>query len=271
MRGQIWTGLNPEQVRAVETLRGPVCILAGAGSGKTTTITRRIAHQVLAREFKAQEILAVTFTKKAADELKTRLASLGAPGVPARTFHAAAYAQLAYFGGETREVIDSKVQLLLPIKRRLPKPFRDRATADIATEIEWAKNGRLDPDSYLEVVSGNGRQPPLPVELMAQVYRDYERRKDAESKIDFEDQLELTIRTFQADASKLERFQERYRAFTVDEYQDVNLLQQTLLELWLGERDDLCVVGDDYQSIYSFTGATPNICSPCPRDTRERL
>lgn len=257
MKGSISTGLNPEQLRAVETLRGPVCILAGAGSGKTTTITRRIAHQVVAGAFTPREILAVTFTRKAADELKARLAALGAPGVPARTFHAAAYAQLRYFVGESRQVLGSKVQVLLPIVRGLPKPFNDRAASDIATEIEWAKNGRLDPGAYAVAVSANGRRPPLPAELMADVYREYERRKSKANQIDHEDQLELTIRMFEAEESKLAEFRERYRAFTVDEYQDVNLLQQTLLSLWLGERDDLCVVGDDYQSIYAFTGATP--------------
>ena len=138
-------GLNSEQRRAVETLRGPVCILAGAGSGKTTTITRRIANQVVTGTFLTTQILAVTFTRKAAGELRARLAALGAPGVPARTFHAAADAQLRYFTGEARPVLDSKVQLLLPIVRALPKPFNERAAADLATEIEWAKNCRVTP------------------------------------------------------------------------------------------------------------------------------
>jgi DNA helicase-2/ATP-dependent DNA helicase PcrA len=265
MRGHISAGLNPEQLRAVETLRGPVCILAGAGSGKTTTITRRIAHQVVASAFKPTEILAVTFTRKAAEELRSRLAALGAPGVPARTFHSAADRQLRYFAADTRPVLDSKVRLLLPIVRGLPKPFNDRAASDIATEIEWAKNGRVDPDAYLGAIGGNGRRPPLPAELMASVYREYERRKSKAGQIDHEDQLELTIRIFESDELKLAEFRERYHAFTVDEFQDVNLLQQTLLSLWLGERDDLCVVGDDYQSIYAFTGATPSYLLDIPR------
>jgi DNA helicase II / ATP-dependent DNA helicase PcrA len=256
-RGLITEGLNREQLRAVETLRGPVCILAGAGSGKTTTITRRIANQVISGAFLPTQILAVTFTRKAAEELRSRLAVLGAPNVPARTFHAAADRHLRYFAGDTRAVLDSKVQLLLPIVRALPKPFNDRAVADIATEIEWAKNGRLDADGYLSALREYGRRPPLPAELMAGVYREYERRKAKANQIDHEDQLELTIGMFEGDESKLAEFRERYRAFTVDEYQDVNLLQETLLFLWLGERDDLCVVGDDYQSIYAFTGATP--------------
>jgi DNA helicase-2/ATP-dependent DNA helicase PcrA len=263
--GLITDGLNPEQLRALEILRGPVCILAGAGSGKTTTITRRIANQVVTGAFAPTEILAVTFTRKAAEELRRRLAALGAPSVPARTFHAAADAQLRYFEGNTHKVLDSKVQLLFPIVRALPKPFNDRAVADIASEIEWAKNVRLDADRYLSALDGNGRRPPLPAELMADVYREYERRKAMVKQIDYEDQLELTIRMFEEDESKLAEFRDRYRAFTVDEYQDVNLLQQTLLLLWLGERDDLCVVGDDYQSIYAFTGATPAHLLDIPR------
>jgi DNA helicase-2/ATP-dependent DNA helicase PcrA len=263
--GRITEGLNPEQLRAVETLRGPVCVLAGAGSGKTTTITRRIANQVVSGAFRPAEILAVTFTRKAAGELKARLAALGAPGVPARTFHAAADAQLRYFTGETRSVLDSKVQLLLPIVRGLPKPFNERAAADLATEIEWAKNSRVTPETYIDVVSRDSHRPPLPAELMAGVYREYEHRKSKAGQIDHEDQLELTMRTFEADEAKLVEFRERYRAFTVDEYQDVNLLQQTLLSFWLGERDDLCVVGDDYQSIYGFTGATPAHLLEMPR------
>jgi DNA helicase-2/ATP-dependent DNA helicase PcrA len=258
-------GLNSEQRRAVETLRGPVCILAGAGSGKTTTITRRIANQVVTGTFLPTQILAVTFTRKAAGELKARLAALGAPGVPARTFHAAADAQLRYFTGEARSVLDSKAQLLFPIVRALPKPFNERAAADLATEIEWAKNCRVTPDGYAEASSRDGRRPPLPPDLMAGVYRHYERSKSRAGRIDHEDQLELTIRAFEEDPGKLEEFRDRYRAFTVDEYQDVNLLQQTLLSLWLGERDNLCVVGDDFQSIYGFTGATPAHLLEMPR------
>jgi ATP-dependent DNA helicase UvrD/PcrA len=173
--------------------------------------------------------------------------------------------RLRYFAGESREFLASKVQLLLPIVRGLPKPFNDRAASDIATEIEWAKNGRVDPGAYAVVVSTNGRRRPLPAELMADVYREYKRRKTRANQIDHEDQLELTIRMFEAEESKLAEFRERYRSFTVDEYQDVNLLQQMLLSLWLGERDDLCVVGDDYQSIYAFTGATPAFLLDVPK------
>ncbi|HZB84925.1 MAG TPA: ATP-dependent DNA helicase UvrD2 [Gaiellaceae bacterium] len=255
--GSIFEGLNPEQRRAVEAVRGPVCVLAGAGSGKTTTITRRIANQVATGAFRPTEILAVTFTDKAATEMRERLARLGAAGVPARTFHSAALAQLHYFSREgVGEILSSKALLLKQISRTLPVPFRFRPVGDLATEVEWAKNRRLTPATYLDGLDGH--EPPIPPDLMLRVFREYERRKEARARIDFEDVLELAVRLFDEDAEAVETFRARYRAFTVDEYQDVNLLQQSLLERWLGDRDDLCAVGDDYQSIYSFTGATPD-------------
>jgi DNA helicase II / ATP-dependent DNA helicase PcrA len=259
----VFARLNPEQRRAVEAVRGPVCILAGAGSGKTTTITRRVAHQVASGAFAPGEILAVTFTDKAATEMRARLARLGVTGVPARTFHAAALAQLRYFRGEELgEVLGSKVPVLLPIARALPGAYRFRPLADLATEIEWAKNRRLTPATYRRGLGEH--EPPIPADLMERVFRTYEERKAARGLVDFEDLLELAIRLYDEDAAAVAAFRERYPAFTVDEYQDVNLLQQTLLERWLGDRDDLCVVGDDYQSIYSFTGATPEYLLAMP-------
>ena len=253
----IFAGLNPEQRRAVEAVRGPVCILAGAGSGKTTTITRRIANQVATSAFRSDEILAVTFTDKAAGEMRDRLAALGVAGVAARTFHSAALAQLRYFRGEPRgRILNSKALLLRWIGNSLPRPYRFRPAGDLATEIEWAKNRRLTPSSYRRSVEG--REPPIPPDLMVRVFREYERRKEDAGLLDFEDLLELAIRMYEDEPSFVEVVRERYRAFTVDEYQDVNLLQQTLLEQWLGDRDDLCAVGDDYQSIYAFTGASPD-------------
>ncbi|MFN2587793.1 MAG: ATP-dependent helicase [Actinomycetota bacterium] len=264
MGSPILEGLNAEQLAAVRTVRGPVCILAGAGSGKTTTITRRIAYQVGSGTFRPGEILAVTFTDKAAGEMRARLASLGASGVRARTFHAAALAQLRHLAAEEPpRILPSKAILLRQIGNTLPKPYRFRPAGDLATEIEWAKNRRLAPDDYAAALGDH--VPPVPADLMTRVYREYERRKARENAIDFEDLLEATIRMFAEDEWALERFHQRYRAFTVDEYQDVNLLQQTLLDMWLGERDDLCVVGDDYQSIYSFTGASPRWLLETPR------
>jgi DNA helicase-2/ATP-dependent DNA helicase PcrA len=252
----ILEGLNPEQRRAAEAVRGPVCILAGAGSGKTTTITRRIAWQVASGAVRSDEILAVTFTDKAAGEMRARLQRLGVDGVEARTFHSAALAQLRRAKGDgPGRILASKALLLRQIGNTLPPPYRFRPAGDLATEVEWAKNRRLTPQGYRNGL--NGHEPPIPADLMATVFREYERRKEASGLIDFEDLLELAVRMYEEDEWALAALRERYTAFTVDEYQDVNLLQQSLLELWLCERDDLCAVGDDYQSIYGFTGASP--------------
>jgi len=260
---RILADLNPEQRRAVEAVRGPVCILAGAGSGKTTTITRRIAYQVATGEFRPDEILAVTFTDKAAGEMRDRLAALGTTGVRARTFHSAALGQLhAFGGGDPGSILPSKAIVLTNVARALPRPYRFRPVGDLATEIEWAKNRRLTPATYGGFLDGH--KPPIPPDLMETVFREYERRKTAAKRIDFEDLLERTVAMFEEDAHAREAFRERVRAVTVDEYQDVNLLQQALLELWLGDRDDLAVVGDDYQSIYAFTGATPRYLLTMP-------
>jgi DNA helicase-2/ATP-dependent DNA helicase PcrA len=248
--------LNSEQQRAVEAVSGPVCILAGAGSGKTTTITHRVANQVESRAFRSDEILAVTFTDKAAGEMRGRLEELGVPGVRCATFHAAALGQLRFFSAEPpKRILASKALPLRHIGNSLPRPYRFRPAADLATEVEWAKNRRIVPDDYQRSLGDH--EPPIPPDLMLRVYREYERRKVDQGWVDFEDLLELTIRLFDADVGALEQVRDRYRAFTVDEYQDVNLLQQTLLDRWLGDRDELCAVGDDYQSIYAFTGASP--------------
>ena len=248
--------LNSEQQRAVQAVRGPVCILAGAGSGKTTTITHRVANQVESRAFRADEILAVTFTDKAAGEMRGRLEQLGVPGVRCATFHAAALGQLRFFAAEQPgRILASKVLPLRYIANSLPRPYRFRPAADLATEVEWAKNRRIAPADYPSSLGEH--HPPIPEDLMLRVYTEYERRKERDGWVDFEDLLELTIQLFDGDPGALEQVRGRYQAFTVDEYQDVNLLQQTLLDRWLGERDELCAVGDDYQSIYAFTGASP--------------
>jgi DNA helicase II / ATP-dependent DNA helicase PcrA len=249
--------LNPEQRRAAEAVRGPVCILAGAGTGKTTTITRRIAHQVASGAFDPTQIMAVTFTDKAGGELRERLAALGVTRVRAGTFHSAALRQLRHFApDDVGRILPSKALILRQLGNRLRAPYKFRPAGDLASEIEWAKNRRVGPDDYLEAAVD--REPPIPAELMARVYHEYERRKKDEGLLDFEDLLERAVRLFERDASAASTFRAQYRAFTVDEYQDVNLLQQTLLDHWLGDRDDLCVVGDDYQSIYAFTGAGPD-------------
>lgn len=261
---QIFAGLNDQQLRAVQQVRGPVCILAGAGTGKTTTITRRIANQVASGSFAPGAILAVTFTDKAAGEMKARLATLGVQGVRARTFHSAALAQLRNLAAEPPgRILPSKAVAVRQLANSLPKPYRFRPASDLATEIEWARNRRITPDTYLHSLGDH--EPPIPADLMHRIFRDYEKGKRSRDLIDFEDLLELTIRMFETDEDALHMFLARYQAFTVDEYQDVNLLQQSLLDLWLSGRDDLCVVGDDYQSIYGFTGASARYLLEMPK------
>jgi DNA helicase II / ATP-dependent DNA helicase PcrA len=255
-RDLIFQGLNDEQRAAVEATRGPVCILAGAGTGKTTTITRRIAWQVASGAFAPGEIVAVTFTDKAAGQLRARLAALGVEGVRASTFHSAALALVRRFAGDPGRILPTKALLLRQIANRLPAPYKFRPAADLATAVEWAKNRRLTPETYGSSLGEH--EPPIPVDLMLRVYREYERRKAEAGQLDFEDLLERAVTLLEEDPSAATLVRDRWLAFTVDEYQDVNLLQQALLDQWLGSRDELCAVGDDWQSIYGFTGASPS-------------
>jgi DNA helicase-2/ATP-dependent DNA helicase PcrA len=247
----------------VTVTRGPLCILAGAGTGKTTTITRRIAWQVASGAFAARHVVAVTFTDKAAGELRARLRALGVEGVRASTFHSAALALLRHFEGDPGRILATKALLLRRIGNTLPAPFRFRPAGDLATEIEWAKNRRLTPETYYDGLGDH--EPPLPADLARRVFREYERRKTAEGLLDFEDLLLRTVQLLEEREEVRAAVHERWRAFTVDEYQDVNLLQQALLDLWLGGRDDLCAVGDDYQAIYGFTGASAGWLLGLPR------
>jgi DNA helicase-2/ATP-dependent DNA helicase PcrA len=256
----ILAGLNGSQREAALALRGPVAILAGAGTGKTTTITHRIACQVLTSSFEASQILAVTFTEKAAGELKRRLRDLGVDGVEARTFHSAALSQLSrlwstHTGEPLPDVLDHKAPLIASLANALPPPHKFLPRRELAGEIEWAKNRMIPPDRYLAELGTH--EPPIPPEMMLRIYEGYERRKRAIGRLDFEDMLGLALRLFDEHPEAVEIVRSRFQAFTVDEYQDVNPLQAGLLERWLGPGDDLCVVGDDYQTIYAFTGASP--------------
>src|SRR3954468_19030273 len=262
-QSQIFDDLNEEQRAAVEATRGPVCILAGAGTGKTTTIRRRIAWQVQSGAFAPSGLVAVTFTDKAAGELRARLARLGVEGVRASTFHSAALALVRRFTGDPGRILPTKALMLRQIANRLPAPYKFRPAADLATEMEWAKTRRLTPETYASPLGPH--EPPIPVDLMLRVYREYERRKSEAGSVDFEDLLERAVSLLESDDATAALVRSRWRAFTVDEYQDVNLLQQALLDQWLGDRDELCAVGDDYQSIYGFTGASPQWLLDLPR------
>ena len=267
---EILAGLNDAQREAAEAVRGPVAILAGAGTGKTSTITHRIAAQVASGAFEASTLLAVTFTEKAARELKERLARLGVAGVEARTFHSAGLSQLSklwprFTGEPLPQILDGKGPLIASLANALPPPHKFLPRRELANEIEWAKNRLVPPDRYLEELDRIGHDPPIPEPLMHRVYEGYERRKDRIGRIDFEDMLGRCIQLFDEHPEAAALVRERYLAFTVDEYQDVNPLQQALLDRWLGGRDDVCVVGDDYQTIYSFTGASPEYLLTFPQ------
>src|SRR2546421_4201188 len=259
----IFAGLNDEQAQAVACVSGPVVILAGAGSGKTTTVTRRIAHQVAGGTHRPERLLAVTSTDKAAREMGSRLAALGSPGVRVKTFHAEALAQYRTLSGRSDEILPSKTPILVPLTQRLPMPHRFVSVRDIATEIEWARNRRIGPEAYREAIGE--RIPPVPPDLMAGLYGSYERRKRERGLMDFEDLLDRTLDLIEGSDGAAASIRDRYEAFSVDEYQDVNLLQQSLLDAWVGGRRDLGVVGDDYQSIFGFTGATPRYLVDFPR------
>ena len=254
------SGLDPAQVEAVRITRGPLVIHAGAGSGKTRVITHRVAYAVATGAVDPRRILVVTFTDKAAGEMAERLAGLGLRGVTARTFHAAALAQLRHFwplshdGQPAPAVLDSKIPIVGRLARALPGGYRFTTAKDLADEIEWAKSRRLRPESYAG--GAGGRTPPIPVELFVRLWGGYEREKERAGRLDFDDMLTRTVDLLESDPAVAETVRARYAWFSVDEYQDTNPLQQRLLELWLGDRDDLCVVGDEDQTIYTFAGAT---------------
>jgi DNA helicase II / ATP-dependent DNA helicase PcrA len=240
---------------------GPVCVLAGAGTGKTRAITRRIAHQVLTGQLQADQVLTVTFTARAAGELRTRLRQLGAEGVQARTFHAAALKQLTYFwpqamGGGLPELVSSKVRLVAQAARTARIVLQGPALRDVTSEIEWAKSSMVGPREYAAAASRAARDLPLDAAATASIYAAYEDGKRQSGMIDFEDLLLLMAGLIEEHRFVADEMHARYRHFVVDEFQDVNPLQHRLLEAWLGQRDSLCVVGDPEQTIYSFTGAS---------------
>jgi DNA helicase II / ATP-dependent DNA helicase PcrA len=256
-------GLDPEQREVTLAARGPVCVLAGAGTGKTRAITYRIAYAALSGTVDPAHVLALTFTVRAAGELRGRLRQLGTGQVRASTFHAAALRQLNYFwprvvGGRPPQLIGSKAGLV----REAAKRARVRldgspgALADAAAEIEWAKAIQVRPDGYARAAAAAGRSAGAGADNLAAVYAAYEDLRRERHLIDFESVLELTAAILIDSRAAADQVRDTFRHFVVDEYQDVNPLQKLLLDAWLGARDDLCVVGDPNQVIYSFTGAT---------------
>ncbi|MGH3025523.1 MAG: ATP-dependent helicase, partial [Gaiellaceae bacterium] len=265
----VLAGLDPEQREAAEAVRGPVCILAGAGTGKTRAITHRIAFAVLSGAVAPQHVLAVTFTTRAAGELRGRLRRLGAGSVQARTFHAAALRQLQYFwprtvGGELPALLKSKVPLLAEVASRLRLGLSSSDLRDIASEIEWMKALQRPPDDYATSVELAHRIPPRPAADVTAMYAGYEDLKVRKNLFDFEDLLLHATALVETEPDVAAQVRDQYRYFVVDEYQDVNPAQQRLLDAWLGGGDDLCVVGDPEQTIYSFAGASPSYLTSFP-------
>jgi DNA helicase II / ATP-dependent DNA helicase PcrA len=255
--------LDPEQRAAAEAVRGPVCILAGAGTGKTRAITHRIAFAVESGTVSPAHVLAVTFTARAAGELRGRLRALGVGGVQARTFHAAALRQLQYFwpriiGGELPAIVKSKVPLLAEVASRLRLGLSASDLRDVASEIEWMKALQRPPDDYASSVQLAHRIAPRAVHEVTALYAGYEDLKLRKSQFDFEDLLLHATALLESEPDVARQVRDQYRYFVVDEYQDVNPAQQRLLDAWLGQRDDICVVGDPEQTIYSFAGASPS-------------
>ncbi|MER5841511.1 ATP-dependent DNA helicase UvrD2 [Streptomyces prasinus] len=256
-------GLDPEQREVATALHGPVCVLAGAGTGKTRAITHRIAYGVRAGILQPSSVLAVTFTNRAAGEMRGRLRQLGATGVQARTFHSAALRQLQYFwpkavGGPLPRLIDRKIQLVADAAAACRIRLDRGELRDVTAEIEWSKVTQTVPADYPPAVAKAAREAPRDPAEIAQLYAAYEDLKRERGVIDFEDVLLLTVAVLQDRQDIAEQVRAQYQHFVVDEYQDVSPLQQRLLELWLGDRESLCVVGDASQTIYSFTGATPD-------------
>jgi DNA helicase-2/ATP-dependent DNA helicase PcrA len=258
---EVLAGLDDQQRVAAETLLGPVCMLAGAGTGKTRAITHRIAYGVATGVYPPSKIMALTFTARAAGELRGRLRALGAGGVSARTFHASALSQLNFFwpqvvGGTMPKLIDGKARLLAHAADTVRIKLDTASLRDIAAEIEWRKVSKLSIEQY--AAAGRVVPPNLTIEKVADLQLAYERLKDDRRQLDFEDVLLAAAGMIEAEPLVQQQVREQYRFFVVDEYQDVSPLQHDLLDLWLGDRNDVCVVGDASQTIYSFAGASPD-------------
>ena len=263
----ILAALDNDQRAVALATRGPVCVIAGAGTGKTRAITHRIAYAAAIGTMDPQKVLALTFTAKAAGEMRARLRTLGVPTVAARTIHSAALKQLLFFwptvfGGRTPDLMTTKTGFLTEAINRAGLSDSLRATnrelmRDIASEIEWAKVSQVSPVNYVDQVGRRSQKPRVLPEQMVQIYTAYESIKKQELAIDFEDVLLLCAAMLEEEREVRERVQDQYRYFTIDEYQDISPIQQRLINAWLGTRQDICVVGDPAQTIYSFAGATP--------------
>ena len=256
----IYDKLNEPQREAVYHTDGPLLILAGAGSGKTRVLTHRIAYLIGERGVKAWNILAITFTNKAAEEMRQRvdkLVGFGAESVWVSTFHSACVRILRRFidrlGYENHFTIydtDDQKTLIKEVCRKVDvdtKVFKERS---LLSAISSAKNEMILPDEFELNAGGDFAKMKI-----AKVYREYEAQMRANNALDFDDLLVKTVQLLQTQPDVLESYQERFRYIMVDEYQDTNTVQFQLVSLLAGKYKNLCVVGDDDQSIYKFRGA----------------
>ena len=255
---EILAQLDDAQQAAVTNLKGPLAIIAGAGSGKTRTISHRIAYGIATGEYAEGRVLALTYTNRAAAELRSRLRLLGAPGVQVRTFHAAALAQLQFFWPQLTEsmapkLVTQKASMVNEVLDDMSIRVSDQERLALQAEVEYLRYAMLEIDQYESL-----ERPRLALNAARFVdfFRRYEQFKQQKRIVDWEDAILLTCGLLRNETRMLSHVQQQYRYFTVDEYQDISPLQQSLLETWLGERDELCVVGDPRQTIYSFAGAT---------------
>ncbi|MCW2807533.1 MAG: ATP-dependent helicase, Rep family [Marmoricola sp.] len=267
---ELLSALDPEQRAVATALRGPVRVLAGAGTGKTRAITHRIAYGVASGIYNPMEVLAVTFTTRAAGEMRTRLRSMGASSVQARTFHSAALRQVRYFwpkvyGGQPPELTASKIPIVAGAARRNRVDVNQATLRDLASEIEWAKVSNVRPDDYERLAPGRGREVSgLDAATVAHVFGSYEELKRDQGRMDMEDVLLIGAALLSEDERVAAEVRRQYKWFTVDEFQDVSPIQSALLDLWLGGRDEICVVGDPAQTIYSFAGARAGYLTDFP-------
>ncbi len=257
----ILDSLDPEQQEAARSLVGPTCILAGAGTGKTRTVTHRIAYGIAKGYYSANRVLALTYTNRAAGELRARLRQLGIGAVSVKTFHAAALAQLEYFwpqfaGVPAPSVLESKASLIAKVAESQKIRLETGGVRELASEIEWRKFSMLSMDEYVAVAASRPKVAGLSPAKNIELQQAYEEAKIKAQRIDWEDVLVLTLGLLRAEPRALAHVHQQYRFFTVDEYQDISPLQHALLDAWLGDRNELCVVGDPNQTIYSFTGAS---------------
>lgn len=254
--------LDPAQLAVAQYLRGPLCVLAGAGAGKTRAITYRVANAIHTGVARPQNILAVTFTTRAAGEMRLRLQNLGIHGVQVKTFHAAALSQLNYFwpsaiGGRVPEIKENPAPLVSQAAARLGMPTDTPAVRDLRDEIAWSKVQLITPENYPQraVAAGHIEIVGQSAQDIAQLIKVYEEIKTERAVIDFEDVILILIGLLVDRPEIATEIRKQYTYFVVDEFQDVSPMQHRLLQLWLGSRKDICVVGDISQTIYSFAGA----------------